>query len=333
MGTLRFPVDAVELNNQIGHSPEVHPVRPKSRGLLVQGVGLHTGRSFDLRIHSQPGSEGGVRFFSRFEGVTFSAPALWTRVSGTSRATALVLRGESRRKLELKTVEHFMAAAIILGLSLDVEVVPSQGEAEVLEIPTLDGSALEWVRCLERLRVPEAPLPHPVWKVLRSFEVRDGDRRLLISPIEGPKASFYCNVDFGPAWRQSLEYSIDWTRPGEGRRRFIHEVAPARTFGFRREVEHLLSKGLARGGSLENALLLDDDRVINNEGFRVPQELAAHKLLDALGDFALLGAPLLGRVDLFQAGHQMHLRAVEEAVRTGVVVKGRVFPDGHFVRD
>jgi UDP-3-O-acyl-N-acetylglucosamine deacetylase len=98
-----------------------------------------------------------------------------------------------------------------------------------------------------------------------------------------------------------------------------NEIAPARTFGFKRELDELVRRGLIKGASLENALLLDDNSVVNTNGFRVPQELAAHKLLDAVGDFALLGKPLLGTIELHQAGHSMHLRAVGEAIRQGVL--------------
>jgi UDP-3-O-[3-hydroxymyristoyl] N-acetylglucosamine deacetylase len=113
---------------------------------------------------------------------------------------------------------------------------------------------------------------------------------------------------------------------------FRSRVAPARTFGFEHELVELERRGLARGGSLDNAILLREDCLVNIEGFRVPEELAAHKLLDGIGDFALLGAPLIGRIQLECAGHSMHLRAVSEAVRKGVLVGGVLDRQGRFHR-
>lgn len=315
------------LQNPVGTGPFVE----------VSGVGLHTGRRYSLRMSPTKSFEAGIHFRSRFEGVEFTAPALWTRVSGTARATALVLRGPSKRRLELRTVEHFLAAALVAGFrSLDVEVVCLDGETDQLELPALDGSSGEWLeRLAEELRRVERSHAGglPVYKAARVFELADKGRSVRVLPLDTAESRFSCRVDYGALWKQSSELAIDWTSPGAGRAKFFKEIAPARTFGFQKELEMLAEKGLARGGSFENALLLDDEKVVNPEGFRVPNELAAHKLLDAVGDFALLGAPVLAAVECVQAGHQMHLRAVEEAVRSGALIRGRLFPNGVFLKD
>jgi UDP-3-O-[3-hydroxymyristoyl] N-acetylglucosamine deacetylase len=143
----------------------------------------------------------------------------------------------------------------------------------------------------------------------------------------------HCAVSFPPAWNQAVDFTVDWMRLEESRQEYRRLIAPARTFGFKQELDELARRGLALGGTLDNALLLDGDQVVNEGGFKLPQELAAHKLLDALGDFALLGAPLLARIVAEKAGHSMHLRALAEAARTGALVSGSFAADGTFVRD
>jgi UDP-3-O-[3-hydroxymyristoyl] N-acetylglucosamine deacetylase len=298
----------------------------------VSGVGIHTGRLTRLRVRGwAEGSES--PFFSHVSnGLDHSAPALWTRLSATSRSTSLVLRGASRRRFELKTVEHLLAAAFAAGLPPLVFEIEGLSPAvdprseDVLEVPALDGSAAEWCEWI-------APCVHecadrPVWLPVRSFQLVDGPKSVLIAPAADPALAattlFRCSVDFQNVWKQQSSFRFDWTKVVESFRRFRSEIAAARTFGFQHELASLGERKLAIGGSLKNALLLDGDRVVNPEGFRQPNELADHKLLDAVGDFALLGAPVLGEIHAVQAGHSMHLRTLEEAVRTGALVKARL---------
>jgi len=295
------------------------------------GIGLHTGRRTQLRLRGWAENSESI-FFSHVVGeVDHSAPALWTRLSATSRSTSLVLRGASRRRFELKTVEHLLAAAYAVGLPPLVFQIDGLSEAgdprteDVFEIPALDGSAAEWCTWLESCARENSD--RPVWIPTRSFQLVDGPRSVLIAPhadARTTRTSFRCSVDFGGPWRQQSAFSFDWTRVVESFGRFRREIAGARTFGFQHELKSLGERRLALGGTLDNALLLDGDRIVNAEGFRLPNELAAHKLLDAVGDFALLGAPVLGEIHVQQAGHSMHLRTLEEAVRTGALVRGRL---------
>jgi UDP-3-O-[3-hydroxymyristoyl] N-acetylglucosamine deacetylase len=311
--------------------------------LVIEGLGLHTGRRFALNI--MRAQKPGVQFRTTFEGFECSAPALWTRLSGTARSTALVLRGPNRRKVELRTIEHFMAAVVMSGLThLDVEIVPLDGENEICEIPGLDGSALEWMRALESHALNEPallPKGREAWLPVRSIEIQDANKRVVLSPhplgddSRGAQVSqtlYTVQVDYGARWKQEISFAVDWLKRGEARTRFIESIAPARTFGFEHEIEHLRSRGLIKGASLENALLLNDERIVNSEGFRVESELAAHKLIDAVGDFALLGAPLLGHILCVRAGHSMHLQSIKEAVQEGALVKGLLTDTGEFIR-
>lgn len=225
-----------------------------------------------------------------------------------------------------------MAAAFMSQLTdIDVYISGKNGDEEILEVPILDGSALTWWKKLEPLR-NNRPRPQisKIWRAQRSFEIQDGSKKVLITPSENPErleTHFICRSAFGDHWHQDIEFVIDWTNLSNSQQQFESFIAPARTFGFKHEIDALLARGLALGGTLENALVLDGDKVVNPEGLRFPNEIAAHKLLDAIGDFALLEYPLIGRVELIQAGHSMHLRAIEGALRQGVLVQNTTHLD------
>ena len=318
---------------------------PKSEALgsSLEGVGIHTGKRFRVSLARNSEHEG-LRFCALGGGHVFEAPALWSRLSGTARATALVLRSlldpAYKERVELKTIEHFLAAAHIVGLKgydLCVEALDDLSEGEAFELPILDGSAARWLEWIEECVGTDvvASLDCPVWKPLRHFEIRDGEKSVRVFPHASEndvRTVISCRVSFPKVWKQSLEFVCDWSQPLALKEAFRSRIASARTFGFEAELKDLEKRGLARGGSLDNALLLRDETLVNPEGFRVPEELAAHKLLDGIGDFALLGAPLLGCIELECAGHSMHLRAVSEAIRKGVLVSGTLDRHGRFQR-
>lgn len=317
--------------------------------LEVSGVGLHTGHIFNVKIKRSPGGTGQV-FRVKHPLGDCTAPALWTRLSGTTRSTALVLRGP-RVKVELRTIEHLMAALFVLGLK-DVEIELSLSKSsgdhfpEVFEIPVLDGSSAEWIQHLlpfqeeimrnsdknagfktgsgsgeESFNVHESF--YDAWLLTKEFILEDGDRSVRLIPFKTPRAQteFSVNVDFGPSLKQNAEFCLDWKNLSQAQQEFSASFAGARTFGFQHEVDSLRARGLALGAQLQNAVLIDGDQVVNEGGFRMPNELAAHKLVDAVGDFALLGAPLLGRIELNKAGHSMHVKALKEAVDQGLLTK------------
>lgn len=314
-------------------------------GSPIEGVGIHTGQKFRVRL-----AKGKHNEFLRFVGIhplhshAFESPALWSRLSGTARSTALVLRSaQSSRKsisrFELKTIEHFMAAYHVLGLrgyDLYIEALSPLNEGDAFEMPILEGASLQWLKWLESCVNSQSSLgaakqDRPVWIVARSFEVKDSFKKVLLLPHENPADTctrFHCAVDFYSKWAQQISFDLDWSQIPKSVEAFRTQIAPARTFGFEHELKELEKRGLAIGGSMQNALLLNHDRVLNEGGFCLPQELAAHKLLDAIGDFSLLGAPLIGRIELQCAGHAMHLRTLTEAVRKGALKKGRIDSQG-----
>lgn len=314
-------------------------VSARKKSVTVEGRGLHTGHLFRVRVSLAATPGQGIFFHMSREGIRYSAHAYWLRVSGTSRSTALILRGDSRRRFELFTVEHFLAAACVSGRhDLDVEIETPEGPTDMLELPVLDGSSRVWLELLAQLESSaEESLRRVCWKVIRSSEVSDGNKRVTFSPLSDDSkqslSQYDCAVDFGGTWKQTAFFEIDWTKIPEALARFTASIGPARTFGFKKELEALEKRGLAKGASLANAILLDGDNVVNEGGLKLDNEIAAHKLLDAVGDFFLMGAPFLGRVDLNAAGHSMHLRAVEEAFRTGALVKGSLSSSGFFTRD
>jgi UDP-3-O-[3-hydroxymyristoyl] N-acetylglucosamine deacetylase len=296
---------------------------------FASGVGLHSGQRSTVQIKSS--SEATKLqtpiFEARIGSQRASAPALVSRLSGTARATALVLRGEKRFRFELQTVEHYLAALFVMGLPPLHAVIESCAESddkpvEALEMPILDGSAQKWLEILNVFPIYR-PQSRKAWKVIRSFEVKDEEKFVCMSPLSGDEAKLdiFCEVDFGFKWQQNSQYSLSWSDLDASLEDFKRRIAPARTFGFAHELEMLRKRGLALGGSMDNAILLDGDKVINPNGFLVENELAAHKLLDIVGDFALLGKPLIGRIDTFKSGHSMHVRAAQEAIKTGALVE------------
>lgn len=295
---------------------------------VASGVGLHSGLKSTVQIRRiLEGAPDQAPLFEVKHGEQLmSAPALVSRLSGTARATALVLRGPQHLRCELRTVEHYLAALFVMGLEpllATVESVDAGGASgEAYEMPILDGGAFRWLEILDGFAV-HRPKIRKAWKLIRSFEVRDDDKYVSMTPSEGdrPHLDITCSVDFGYQWQQNSEYTLRWDDVDSSLAEFRRRIAPARTFGFVHELEALRKRGLALGGSLDNAILLDGDKVVNPGGFVVEQELAAHKLLDIVGDFALLGKPLIGRIDTFKSGHSMHVRAAQEAIKTGALIE------------
>lgn len=296
-----------------------HRLMAESALLTLQGVGLHTGRRFLLSLHSAPSVQQ-PQFKVIAHGSEFTAPALWSRLSGTTRSTALVLRG-SEGKVELRTVEHLMAALYLLGLQkIEIRVEsldPMSPDEDVFEVPVLDGSSVEWTKWLWPLADQKkfAANDFQIYRIHQKIEVSDNDRRVTFEPLESraTRLELFVDVDFGRQLQQSVTFVHDWLKPSESQKIFLNNFAPARTFGFKHELEALAAKGLAKGATMSNALLIDGQNVANIGGFRVPSELAAHKLVDALGDLALAGLPMVGRVRCSKAGHFLHVKALKEA--------------------
>jgi len=263
----------------------------------IEGIGLHSGHPVRAHLRPAPANHGIV--FIRSDHPNFPIPARLTSASTFDYATTLAARGVS-----IGTVEHVLSAAV--GEGLDNCRIEIDGP----EVPILDGSALPFVRLFhaagfERLEAPVRPLV-----LSRAVSVARGDRSIRYQPEDSPLRVTY-EIDFPHpvVGRQSLTIVV---RPEE----YSARIAPARTFGFARDVEALRARGLARGGTLHNAVVLDETGVLSGP-LRFRDEFVRHKILDLLGDLALLGRPLRGHVYARKAGHALHIefaRALDAAM-------------------
>jgi UDP-3-O-[3-hydroxymyristoyl] N-acetylglucosamine deacetylase len=258
----------------------------------VEGVGLHSGRSVHVTI--SPGlPNSGIVF--RVSGHAERIPAAPESVSNSHYATTI-----GRNGTRIQTVEHLMAAAAGLGIdNLEVEV-------EGGEIPALDGSAKPFVTLLASAGRAQQPAARRA--IVLPYAVRVGDERRWIEITPGPVFSitYTLHNDHPAIGRQELS----WTPSEKG---FIEEFASARTYGFLKDVGQMRRNGLARGGSLENAIVLGKRGPIN--GLRYPDEFVRHKILDLIGDLALLSRPVIGHVSAFNAGHALNVQLVQEIQR------------------
>jgi len=193
----------------------------------------------------------------------------------------------------VSTVEHLMAA--LAALEVDNAVIELDGP----EAPIMDGSAQPFVEMIDHVGVRRQEAPRQYIEVLEEVEVRDGDKRVSLSPASRLEIAFEIAFDSPVIGRQRVDFALDEAV-------FRAELADCRTFGFLHEVEALRASGLALGGSLENAVVVDGDGVLNPEGLRRPDEFVRHKALDALGDLYLLGHPLIGRYEGVRAGHALN---------------------------
>ncbi len=265
------------------------------RSVTTVGVGLHTGAQVHLRLSPAPAYTGIL--FRRMDLDGFEVPAAPQFVAHTNYATTLVRRG-----VLVGTVEHLLAA--FYGCGVDNAVVELDG----LEVPILDGSAAGFVQLIQMAGLIELDAPRQFLRVLKTVEIVEGQRAISMSPAN--TFSIECAIDFDHPLigHQCRAFSVT-------RDVFMREIAPARTFGFLQEVESLRRKGLIRGGSLDNAIVLTPEGLLNEDGLRFPDEFVRHKILDLLGDVALLGRPVLGHVRAVRSGHRLHNALVAALLR------------------
>jgi len=253
-----------------------------------EGIGLHSGKN--VRMVLNPAAEDTGIVFVRTDIGGAEIKAVASNTGGTNYATTLRQNGAS-----VQTVEHLLAA--FAGLGIDNARIAINGE----ELPVLDGSAGPFVRLIAEAGVVNQEKLRPMIKVIRPVIVREGNKQLAIWPSE--TASISCYIDFDHPLLKEQSYSCTLSEEN-----FIREVADARTFGFLRDVEALRANGLARGGSLENAVILDDASVLNTDGLRYRDEFVRHKILDLIGDLSLVGMPLIGHVVAHKSGHGLNSR-------------------------
>lgn len=260
-----------------------------AESLTFKGKGIHTGQSSVVRLHPPPRPEGIV---FRVKGQ--SIPAHYAYVQDTNRSTVLRHHG-----VQVATVEHLLAA--LWGMEIHHAVVEVEGP----EVPILDGSAYPFAQALYETQ--KETLPDSPHRLSQPVVVRDQDRQWIAFP------SSQLGLSVSIRYPQGLNqfFSLDPLTP-EG---FLREIAPARTFAFADEVDAIRASGKARGGNLENTVIIDNDRVLNPDGLRFPDEPVRHKALDVLGDLALLGRPVPAHVVAQKTGHPIHLKGVREMDR------------------
>jgi len=262
----------------------------------ASGVGLHTGQKVRITLRPAPPDTGVV--FRRIDLASpVDLPARAELVGETRLSSCLVRDG-----VKVYTVEHLMSA--LGGLGVDNVYV----DLDASELPIMDGSASPFVLLIQQAGIVEQAAPKRFLRVVRRVEVRDVDKWARLEPFEGYKLSF--SIDFR---HPVIERSTQSVEVNFAETSYLKEIARARTFGFMHEVEDLRDSGLALGGGLDNAVVLDEYRVLNAEGLRFADEFIRHKLLDAIGDLYLLGRPLLGAFAAHKSGHALNnrlLRAV-----------------------
>jgi UDP-3-O-[3-hydroxymyristoyl] N-acetylglucosamine deacetylase len=260
------------------------------------GVGLHTGENATLRILPAPAATGIV--FRRIDLDNFELRADVASVARVAYATTLMSRG-----VWISTVEHLLSA--LYGSHIDNAVI----ELDNFEVPILDGSALPYTEAIRRVGAARQKRRRQYIRIIKDFVLKDGEKTLGIYPSETFSIQYDINFPHPLIGKQSLEVALIGTN-------YADLIAPARTFGFYQEIEKLQSNGLIRGGSLENAIVLTETGMLNDTRLRFADEFVRHKILDLLGDFALIGPPVLGRLVANRAGHALHTRFVAELLES-----------------
>lgn len=250
-------------------------------------MGLHSGRKINMTIKPAGVDEGIVFYRSDLPG-SEGIRAEPTNVSDTTLATTLGTNGT-----RVSTVEHLLSA--LFGMGIDNAII----ETDSFEIPIMDGSSLPFVAFLKDAGIKSQGKSKRFVRIKKPVSVSDNEGRVAILPF--------------PEFR--ITYDIDFSHPVIGKQSYDllfsnntyeNNICSARTFGFLQEVEYLQAKGLALGGSLNNAIVLDDEKVINKEGLRFPDEFVKHKVLDAIGDLSLLGMPIIGHFVAYKSGHRLN---------------------------
>ena len=266
-------------------SNSFHTQRTLRRAISCAGIGLHSGRKVTLSL--RPAAAGSGIRFRRLDLGGLEVPAQVNHVGAINYATGLM-----RDAVQVDTVEHLLAALVSLGID-NVTV-----ELNSPEVPIMDGSAAPFVYLIQEAGVRTLEMPRCYLKVVRPIALTRGDKRIAIYPSDHFKVTYSIAFDHPLLRHQSR--TIRLTADS-----FIDEIAPARTFTFLKEVEMLRQQGLALGGSLENAIVISDTGVLNS-GLRFDDEFVRHKILDVIGDMALVGRPMIGHLVAHRGGHALH---------------------------
>jgi len=267
--------------------------RTLKNAVRTTGVGLHTGQKIYLTL--LPGEIDSGIIFRRVDlNPPVEIKATAKNVGETTLSTCLI-SGDVR----VSTVEHILSA--MAGMGIDNAVV----ELDAPEIPIMDGSASPFVFLLQSAGVQEQQAHKKFVRVLKEVTLKDGDKVASFLPFEGFKVNFSIAFDLPVFQGRNLETTVDFSSKA-----FVKDISRARTFGFMHEIEYLRSKGLAQGGSMDNAIVVDEYRILNEDGLRYEDEFVKHKVLDAIGDLYLLGNSLLCEYKAHKSGHSLNNRAL-----------------------
>lgn len=259
--------------------------RTLRRTIACAGIGLHSGKKVTLSLGPGPAGSG-IRF-RRADLGGLEVPARVSHVGGINHATGLMCD-----TVRVDTVEHLLAAFLSLGVDNAVVELSSP------EVPIMDGSAAPFVYLIQEAGIRSLSTPRQYLKVLHPMSLSRGDKRIALYPSDHFKVTY--SIAFNHPMLRHQSRTIRLSEES-----FVEEIAPARTFGFLEEVELMRQQGLALGGSLENAIVIGDTGVLNN-ALRFDDEFVRHKILDAIGDLALVGHPIIGHLVAHRGGHALH---------------------------
>ncbi|BAP56836.1 UDP-3-0-acyl N-acetylglucosamine deacetylase [Thioploca ingrica] len=257
--------------------------------IRATGVGLHTGEKVYLTLRPAPANTGII--FRRVDlEVPVEIAARTENVGDTKLSTTLI-----KEAVRISTIEHLLSA--LAGLGIDNAYI----DLSAPEVPIMDGSAGPFVFLIQSAGIEEQNVPKKYIRIKRPIQVQQGDKWARFEPFDGFKVSFQIDFNHPVFKRQPQSVEIDFSKTS-----FVKEVSRARTFGFMQEVELLRENQLALGGSLDNAIVMDDYRILNEDGLRYEDEFVKHKVLDAIGDLYLLGHSLIGAFSGYKSGHELN---------------------------
>lgn len=267
--------------------------RTLKQEITFDGIGLHTGRYASVRLKPAPRDSGII--FHRIDRMTVIRSHIGS-VTDTAFATTL-----GNGNVKIKTVEHILAA--LAGIGIDNLIIEVNGP----EIPILDGSSTELVSIILKGGIAKQGKKMPYMRITKPVMMDDGHSEVAVFPYEGRKITYRIHFNHHLLGEQNLSIELN-------EETFIKEVAPARTFGFLKDVQYMMANGLAKGGSLNNAIILGDNGILNSSGLRFKDEFVRHKILDSIGDFSLIGFPVYGHILANKAGHSTNLKFMKKLI-------------------
>lgn len=266
-----------------------------TKPISISGVGLHTGVEVNMTLRPAPANTGYI--FVRTDLDNFEIPASVEYISHCAYATTLMRRG-----VVLSTCEHLLSA--LRGSDIDNCFI----DLDNIEIPIMDGSSEDFLELITKAAIIEQNEKRHILRVLEKVEVEIGDRKMSVEPCENYEID--CMIDFPHPFIETQRLNFVFKNGSFGK-----EIASARTFGFTHEIEALRKANLALGGSLENAIVLTDNGMLNETPLRFEDEFVRHKILDIIGDFALLGMPIQGKITAHKSGHSVHASLMSKLLK------------------